>query len=275
MAVIQLGSPAQAGYQDPSEWALERELTRRCMTAKGFKYFIPASQARPPYNGGQVEYGDQVDLARRRIDGYGLFAATTHGLVPTDDPQGRYVATLGPADHSRYMEALIGKQSEYRVINSVGYPARGCVARSRRTVYGNLEKHTQLTSEPQFLYQEVAYRVRGSNEYQEAVRRWSKCMAGRQMQYPSPSKALGAIRHEYDRTGPTAETHVREIAVAVADGECTKQSHLERTFAKVLTENATKLSAKSERLALSLAEFRIEVRRRVAKLLPQISKAPN
>ncbi|MFK0284094.1 hypothetical protein ACIQVL_27030 [Streptomyces sp. NPDC090499] len=202
------------------------------MTAKGLRYVVADSGA-----ASATAPSAQVDLRRRRSQGYGLYAqyaaaagkptqptasdAASPGNAPSNDA---YVRSLSAARAAAYMTALRGGTSDLRTFRmadgSLEFSVKGCEADSRRQLYGSLTTYAELAAVPQNLNATLTAPVQRDAAYLALMRRWSTCMADRGYDYALPSDAQARLKASYERSGATPALRSQEIATAVADGTC-------------------------------------------------------
>ncbi|MEW2301360.1 hypothetical protein AB0958_15490 [Streptomyces sp. NPDC006655] len=214
--------------------AAERSLTRAesqlvasCMTARGLRYVVVDSAS-----AAATAPSAQVDLGRRRSQGYGLYdqyAATTGKKPPAAAPEtpsanDAYVRRLPAAAAAAYMTALRGGTSDLRTFRmaegTLEFSVKGCEADSRRRLYGSLTTYAELAVIPQNLNAALTTRVQRDGAYRALMREWSTCMAARGYHYALPSDAQARLKASYARSGATGALRRQEIATAVADGSC-------------------------------------------------------
>ncbi|MER6076709.1 hypothetical protein [Streptomyces sp. NPDC001833] len=212
----------------------ESQLIASCMTAQGLRYVVADSGS-----ASATAPSAQVDLHRRRSQGYGLYAqyaskaasgkgasnAASSADASTDaSSNDAYVRGL-PADRAAaYMTALRGGTSDLRTFRmadgSLEFSVKGCEADSRRRLYGSLTTYAELAAVPQNLNATLTAPVQRDPAYLVLMRKWSTCMAGQGYHYALPSDAQSRLKASYERSGATPALRRREIATAVADGTC-------------------------------------------------------
>ncbi|MGW7544443.1 hypothetical protein ACWGKQ_25570 [Streptomyces sp. NPDC054770] len=218
--------------------AAEKSLTRAesrliasCMTAKGLRYVVVDSAA-----ASATTPSAQVDLPRRRAQGYGLYAqyaAATGKPTPTGTSNGSsnaasandaYVRRLPTAEAAAYMTALRGATSDLRTFRmpegTLEFSVKGCEADSRKRLYGSLTTYAELALIPQNLNATLTRPVQRDAAYLALMRKWSTCMAAKGYHYALPTDAQARFKAAYARSGATTALRKREIATAVADGTC-------------------------------------------------------
>ncbi|MBB0230152.1 hypothetical protein [Streptomyces calidiresistens] len=220
----------------------ERELTAACMARAGFPYVVEE----PPPVPDSIEERE-VDPERLRAIGYGLHdgfdddGSSTNG--PGDGSGGEtgdtaggtandaYVAALPDDESAAYMTALRGdggamREMRFDAGTGVTFPERGCEAESRAELYGTLDAWAATTHAPQFMNLALAKSVTRDPEYLLLIDEWSTCMAGKGFEVESPDAAVEELTAAYEEHGATPGTRDREIATAVADGECALEIRL-------------------------------------------------
>ncbi|GGN15011.1 hypothetical protein [Streptomyces fuscichromogenes] len=221
----------------------ESQLIASCMTAKGLRYVVV-----DPASASATGPSAQVDLPRRRSQGYGLYAqyaatsgkpTSTGGTANTAAPNAAsanaasanaasandaYVRRLPTAEAAAYMTALRGSTSDLRTFRmsegSLEFSVKGCEADSRRRLYGSLTTYAELAVVPQNLNATLTRPVQRDAAYLALMRKWSTCMAAKGYHYAQPGDAQAGLRASYARSGATPALRKREIATAVADGTC-------------------------------------------------------
>ncbi|QFZ20126.1 hypothetical protein [Saccharothrix syringae] len=201
--------------RDQALASAEHRLIARCMAERGFP--LRAEAERRPEEQFTPEY--------RRTRGYGLYAqyAAQPGDVPAGDA---YVRGLDEAGRTAYDRALLGEERERRAIrvgdadSVVSFPGGGCTAAAQQALYGDVVRWAEITYLPPVLHREVAEQVGEDPRYRESVGPWAACMADRGFPVDSSEDAQDELRQLYAARGATEELRAREIATAVADGDC-------------------------------------------------------
>ncbi|MER5787763.1 hypothetical protein [Streptomyces sp. NPDC001980] len=227
----------------------ESQLIASCMTARGLRYVVAGSGS-----ASATTPTAQVDLRRRRSQGYGLYeqytAAAGNPTPAQADASGKivsgrtssdktasdktasdkalsndaYVRSLSAGKAAAYMTALRGSTSDLRTFRmadgSLEFSVKGCEADSRRQLYGSLTTYAELAAIPQNLNATLTGPVQRDAAYLALMRKWSTCMADRGYHYALPSDAQVRLKASYQRSGATSALRRREIATAVADGTC-------------------------------------------------------
>jgi hypothetical protein len=132
----------------------------------------------------------------------------------------------------------------------------GCVAESGRRLYGSPEAANRAYYYLQDVRVRLASSIRGDAEYTAAVGRWAACIRSRGLPYGSPAEARAAISRDYQRHGVTPAGESREIAVAVADGECVGSAGLTATAVALTRTEAAGYPADVRRTLNTLTEAR-------------------
>lgn len=195
----------------------EHRLIGECMSKRGRSYLPPD----------QVPATPDSTVEGRRAGGYGLYEQYT-GTKQDVTANDAHVSELAPAEQDAYEEALVGTDGERRAIKlsnggTVSFAGGGCQAEAQRTLYGDVVEWARITYVPQALHLTLAKQVEKDQEYLAAIREWARCMSGRGFQVTSPEAAQDELKDLYGRQGPSPELRAREIATAVADGECAEQ----------------------------------------------------
>jgi hypothetical protein len=220
----------------------ESKLISACMKAKGFRYRAEVSAL--------VAESDEersLNMKERRARGYGL--ASQYGSdketagVATNDA---YVAGLSKKNADAYMKALRGDATDFREMRfgggrNITFSARGCEAKSRTSLYGSLDDWVSVAYFPQNLNSELSPRVEKSPKYRRAMDDWRTCMRGKGYTYASPDTAYDQLKAAYRAKGVTTALRDREIAVAVADGDCGAEVHVPSTVLALRRDHAQTL----------------------------------
>lgn len=210
--------------------AAEHRITGECMAENGFPYPV---EARPV--DARTDEERAIDLDSRRTSGYGLYDswARTRSADGPDFPSklDGYVARLPEHDRAVYRRALFGDEQEYRAIrlpdgSTTSFPAQGCVARARAGLFGDVVAWARVAYLPQTFNNIVTKRVTDDPDYAAAMGEWRGCMAARGYRFATPDDAAEQVSAGYRREGYTQTSRAHEIAVAVADGECARESRV-------------------------------------------------
>ncbi|WBB77275.1 hypothetical protein O7606_13295 [Micromonospora sp. WMMD882] len=215
----------------------ERELTRRCMAARGF------GQPTPGEGGGTAGDDDpwQPNLAVRRQWGYGL------GVSPPA-PDGDYPPGLPPARRDDYVRALTGDPGRRAVLRLAGgleftIGVTGCVAESRTELYGDILDAARVFYVPQEIHNTLRRQIAESAAVRVTETSWKNCMNGRGYAYES---MLEARADAHRKRASVVDVHVArqaEIRIAVADGECALAAGLPDAVDREGRRHATALPA--------------------------------
>ncbi|MEU6800024.1 hypothetical protein [Streptomyces neyagawaensis] len=220
----------------------ESKLISICMAAKGFRY--RAESADPAAESDEER---SLNMNERRTRGYGLASqyASEKESVGTA-PNDAYLAGLPKKKADAYMETLRGGATDFREMRfgggrNITFSARGCEAESRASLYGSLDDWVSIAYFPQNLNSELSSRVEKSPKYRSAMNDWRTCMRGKGYTYTSPDTAYEQLRDEYRRQGANSALREREIAVAVADGNCGAELHIPATVLALRRSHAQSL----------------------------------
>jgi len=232
----------------------EHSLTAKCMNTAGFKFTVPPGSSSAPSDTTSV-----VDLDDRRAHGYGMYEAVSKRATTAVDTDGQApdipdIRGLSAADARRWQQALAGDQQSVRTLRlsngvEVSAGSTGCTAQSRVAVYGSIEQYLQLLNEPQSIAADWANRVTSDQRYLDAVAKWAMCMKDKGYTYARPDDAVADLQQQYERSSP-ASVRPKEIATAVADGECATSTGLATVASEIKAGYAKKLSAQEERALL-------------------------
>jgi hypothetical protein len=219
----------RSGSWPATEQRLQTAINRldhACMAAHGFQYPDSPRSALPA----PEDEAASIDLPGRRDRGYGLAGSTTT-RSPAPDPAATYYAHLSAADKRRFDLAFFGPSSAQLTVSLgdghvVTVRKSGCEAASRRSLIGDVSRWAQVEYGTEDLNNHLADRLAAAPRYRAALSVWRSCMAGHGDDYVTPEAAYQAMQTLYQRSGTTPTVRQREIAVAVADGECAGQAHL-------------------------------------------------
>ncbi|MFC7308839.1 hypothetical protein ACFQVC_32070 [Streptomyces monticola] len=195
----------------------EEELVRRCMAAKGFRYW-PVSVPDPEALRDFEYVVDDASWARKH--GYGPEAPKGGGANET------YRAGLPLAERKRYERALdgTGRRSLRDTLptgQTVESSADGCSATAEQKLYGDRAVwfHARVIADNlASLYRE---KVLTHPRYRSAERAWSTCMRERGFRHSSPGQAR--------EQALTKKRSAAENRTAVAEAHCAHSTRLAKT----------------------------------------------
>jgi hypothetical protein len=245
-------------------------LTGRCMKAHGLPFTVPKA--------GVIDNNDEpkiIDLPRRRREGYGVLSAAQDSKSATAErPQDVYLSTLTPQARQHYVETLFGREAERITVKIPGggeatYPGQGCQADAIRTLSGTIPSWVLITYVGQQLGNKLADELATAPAYQAALARWRTCMVSRGFHYDTPDQARQNIVDQLSAHGATAALRRREVATAVADGECAARFHLPAAALSSRRTLAADLPEPDRRNLVTLAAARKEAVQRAAAVLAQ------
>ncbi|MDI1461184.1 hypothetical protein QEZ54_09420 [Catellatospora sp. KI3] len=213
----------------------ENELTRRCMSDRGFAW----SGYTPDQPTGATDEQRLLDLDRRRREGYGMAAGG-------DDAEPATAAD--PAESTpAYRLALFGDEKrtgsvEVPGLGTITYALDGCIAQGYAGVFGDLDSWARVAYLPQGLNRTAARQAAADPRYTAALDGWRRCMAAHGHAYQTPDAIRVALGTAYEQSTEPAETRLRtEIALAVQDGQCDVQAGLSRTELRLRRESVLAL----------------------------------
>lgn len=232
------GFPARRRVLDMAE----EKLVERCMSERGQVYW--------PMRISPVTATDEeriVDLPKRRVEGFGLATGATKppSVGPNENQPAFQLALFGDVQHYQGLRLANGKV--------VSYPTYGCLAQSRAALYGDALRWASIDSVPQVVASTLRAQVKSAPELAEANSRWTSCMGAAGYQYPDPEAAITDLSTAYQQQGKTAALRQREIAVAVADGECALRAHVPSTELALRRSQAQSLPGEQRRELNDLA----------------------
>ncbi|MDH6213249.1 hypothetical protein [Streptomyces pseudovenezuelae] len=198
----------------------ESERISACMTAKGFRYRAQVSDP-----AAETDEERTLNMHDRRTRGYGL--ASQYG-------SGSDKKAVDAEVSDAYIKALRGSATDFREMRfgggqNITFSARGCEAKSRTSLYGSLDDWVSIAYFPQNLNSGLSSRVEKSPTYRRAMNDWRTCMRGKGYTYASPDTAYDQLKAAYRKQGATTALRQREVAVAVADGDCGAELHIPST----------------------------------------------
>lgn len=205
----------------------EEMLVGRCMAARGLAY-----PARMPAADRRSDEDRALEMDKRRQIGYGLFQTYSSTPAERDRPvtaADRYVKGLAPDEQAGYLRALFGANDRRRGIDLPGgqrvtFAGEGCVFEAHSRLFGDIITWARITYVPEELDNKLIDRATSSDEYAQAMRGWSRCMARRGHKYSSPRAAEQDLTARYQAEGASEQLRRRELEVAVADGDCARQA---------------------------------------------------
>jgi hypothetical protein len=268
-----LGAASRTGAAelspDQEEFLLtaEEELIGRCMRRHGLRYIVVPRRKDDPIP--SRPYGSD-DVTRARRYGYGIRELRRLVAGRPENPQDRYMRSLPPALAQPYMEALIGAEaSRVSVALPNGHvfsqPGGGCVAETRKALYGDLRDMLRVQYMVLTIDQEVYQRVTSDRQFIAAVDAWRGCMRRRGYEFDDPGAARDAAAGpEVARAVDASGLDARERSIAVADADCSRQTGLFTTATRldqhyhvdVLKEREGEVLAYRERRAAALERAR-------------------
>ncbi|WAU84038.1 hypothetical protein O1Q96_32740 [Streptomyces sp. Qhu-G9] len=228
----------------------ESELISACMAAQGFRY--RAESADPTAESDEER---SLNMQERRSRGYGLAAQYASEKEPVGAAANdAHLAGLSKKKADAYMKALRGGATDFREMRfgggrNITFSARGCEAKSRTSLYGSLDDWVSIAYFPQNLNSGLGSRVEKSPKYRSVMNDWRTCMRGKGYTYTSPDTAYEQLKTGYRTQGADAALREREIAVAVADGECGAELHIPATVLTLRRSHAQSLPT-SDKLQL-------------------------
>ncbi|MFN2564462.1 MAG: hypothetical protein ABR499_05555 [Gemmatimonadaceae bacterium] len=195
--------------------AAREQAIARCMQRSGFEYTSMPAVVNP-----------RIPRARE-------------ALPTRQHPKARYVASLGPAERTRYNLTLYGvpdPNDEENLWDPRSPTGGGCWGEAMREIASVYAANSELMAPYLAMVRSVAQDAR----VQAAERRWAECMRARGYQYASPL----ALHSEVDRAavqGPPpgrtmAEVQQRNQEARAAARECNSSAGLDSTMKSVRAE---------------------------------------
>jgi hypothetical protein len=254
----------------------EDELVSRCMAKKGFKYTVAPPLT--PESLPDAPYGSD-DLAYAREHGFGSVQRRDRServeKYAREDPNKRHLDSLSPRERDRYWEAFAGDLAHQAYVTlpdgtTVSVATKGCVAEARTQLYGNLSEWLRLDHTRQAFVRDVRSRVESDAQFGRAVAAWRDCMQGRGLRYASPAAAsepfLGAATANL-ADNLADKPSAKEVRVAVAAAECSRESKLTETGERLERELRLAGSAEYDRAVLAWHELQLRALQRARSLL--------
>jgi len=197
----------------------EDRLVARCMTAAGLRYVVGKRTPAVPETA--TDYGLYAKYAKKAADPVSNKATNDY-----------YLAHRPASERAAYLEVLRSpEQAAVRLADGreITYSTRGCEPAARAALYGDLVTQVKVFYVPQIVNSAVEKEVRQDSRYLAARAAWRECMAAGGAPYSSDGDARRQMNAMYEKTGPTAGTHRREIAVATLDHSCATKARLTET----------------------------------------------
>jgi hypothetical protein len=216
----------------------EERLVHDCMAAAGFTYF-----EKPPVpKSDQPDFPYVVDdVAWARANGYGAGP-----VAPSVDLAGQYFARLSKEQQDAWRTALVGSGKQLSVELEPGRRLsasdKGCIASSRRTLYGDLPrwfKARRLTDSLGFLVQD---RVRRDRRYVAAMADWAGCVKRLGYDADDPGE-LREVVAERNEGSAASVVRAAEVEATVAEATCAQSTSLVRTLREVEPAHRAALTA--------------------------------
>ncbi|MET9291129.1 hypothetical protein [Streptomyces sp. NPDC003077] len=204
----------------------EQVLTRRCMTAQGFRMWPTPPDPVPDARDFPYVVDDPAWAARH---GYGSDLQRRIEAVRAADPNRRYLRGLPPARRAAALAALNGAVREGPKVTLpdgtvLGRSRHGCTSAALRDLYGDLDAWFRVQTLTDNLSGTRQSRVFADPAYRDAIRQWSTCMNRRGHDYADPGASRAAFADPR-----TPAQRAREIATAVDEARCARDSGLAAT----------------------------------------------
>ncbi|HEX6470018.1 MAG TPA: hypothetical protein VF069_13050 [Streptosporangiaceae bacterium] len=214
----------------------EQILISACMSAHGFRYWVPPPAPVPAPDPARRFPHVIDDVAWARANGYGRTAEMSgdeHARLVRNDPNLRYARSLSPGRRGAYELTLRGPPpsagGSITVRTPRGYTLRtsgkGCIAAAGARLYGDFATWDRAQVIVDNLWPEISAEVRADRAYGAATGRWAGCMRRAGHAYANPDR----LRDDLDRTAAGADpaaAHRAEITLAVAEATCARSSGL-------------------------------------------------
>ncbi|MEU8763087.1 hypothetical protein [Streptomyces sp. NPDC048659] len=265
--------------------AMELQLTRRCMVAKGFTVH-PPDPAPVPDGGGPAAPEGRVSPTAEEAARHGYGAGpdgTGDGAAPQDSTRDRPGpwADLPDAEKLRYTLAKNGDPD--RLVSyetgegKFSSPSGGCIGETRKTLYGDMPKYLRLMwLADNGMRHEAGREAEGSDAFLKAVGAWSSCMekAG-YGGMKSPTEAIKKAKEYYGGKGggknpDTAAVESgrkQEIAQAKADANCADTTRYDTLWRAAYQKSLTALYVKNEPDLVTYQQILTEAQKKAQKML--------
>ncbi len=209
----------------------EVELTRRCMSAAGFRWDGAAEAWNP-----EAAEGSTISLDHLREHGYGLSGGPGGGEPGAAGDEASRRALFG--DAADMGELVSPRGASFR------YPRQGCGAQAYVTLYGDLDTWARISYLPQELNLQLDERARADPRHAAEVGEWRTCMSAHGHPYASPEDAVDELRDKFrtDHRSP-AQRKAEEIDIAVQDALCDREVGKTTTALEIRRELARRLPA--------------------------------
>jgi len=221
--------------------------------------YFPSGNSAAEYE----EYGDVsdpmfVDVQRVRSFGYGTYlgdtlnpngTSSTAAVVQSGGPEERYLDTLSRQRIRAYTIAFAGNtQQEVHLPDGKTFftSPDGCEGWAYGDVYGTTKRdrgilhYTVVFTLAQDVIGGVAQRVAQSQGVEDAMSRWSSCMARAGLDFPSRSVEFATLVRAYQsHPKSVGRNRHREMVYARRDAFCTVSAKLNQA-----SEQATRLAVR-------------------------------
>ncbi|MET8631621.1 hypothetical protein [Streptomyces sp. NPDC004680] len=219
------------------------QLDRQCLSKAGFH---PPAAPKVTLPSPENEAAT-IDLAGRRLHGYGI--SMPQDSSATAENPNAYASSLSVKDRQRFGSAQFGPGTPRTTVALKGkggatVPTAGCVARARTALAGDVYTWAEISYIPQQFDDQVSRKALTDTGYRAALARWRACMAKAGYTYASPDDSVAHLQQEYERGAKGARFQRREIAAAVADGECASHTHLPAELLRARRQQVPRLSAR-------------------------------
>ncbi|MFD8902511.1 hypothetical protein [Streptomyces ardesiacus] len=218
--------------------AAEEKAVQRCMRENGFSYTptpSPVDRWEP-----DNPYG-LLGENQSRVEGYGITPRILEQPENTAPPQSRFPTeargypSKKKVGSETWQRALLGTRQQTVDLPGGGQvlvPENGCVAESRRKLYGaDWERLYYLF---QTLSNRVITEVTENSYVRAAQTRWAECMAEDGYAVATMEEARARVTRKVedaDRNAAAVRTAVRtELRTALADARCQQKVSLRRAF---------------------------------------------
>ncbi|MFB7513565.1 hypothetical protein [Streptomyces sp. NPDC056144] len=221
----------------------EQRLLRDCMARQGFTYRVFPLDEVPEARTFAYVLDDAAWAGKH---GYGSELRRRQRELARTDPNRAYFAALPAARKAAALVAANGPSPEGLTVRlpgggTVRRSDRGCVAESRRLLYGDAVAWFRTSTRVEALEQLRRGRVTADAAYGARLAAWRLCLRRAGHPYATPAEARDAA------LSPVRPlTRDRELALALAEVRCAGESGLART-ARELDDHHGRLLAREYR----------------------------
>lgn len=212
-------------YWQVEEWreTAQNALVTSCVRAAGISGFV-TSKTVP-----DLRMRSEGDGRYAQRSGFGVWDSE-HAKPPQTSPE-MDRALLGPEDARQVKVTLPGDYI-------IGVPTRGCFAKARHELGGDVAAWTRVEYLPNELHTYALHQVADDPALQSARKRWTQCMRVFAYTASSPHDLQGAYEQAYPDlpkgVPPAKDFRSSEIHAAVVSLACQRSSGYQTTLGNLL-----------------------------------------